>query len=329
MPLVKEKHQLVVESKIGELMEDLGRGMKVHMRATPEDCSWCEYSSEYGRSLNKPAAGKDWSTHSNYTNVSTTRLCPNCLGKGTIQDDEVITVSDVIVSELKGLQLINGRPALMPTGRIKITGKLKDIDSNKVIQFADNEYATISNASQSGLDITTGDMMLECWIKIDTLAGDRIILQKYDGSAGYKLYINGDDVNVLVSDGTDSVTTTSNLASEALTDSEWHHIAVTIDKDSIATIYVDGVEVDNYSSQASLAAVDSLTNTSAFYIGGNSTTDSFVGYTDEVRVWDFGVDDLPSDIATIVLNHHRYAHLIHKTADQSDIKGWWIMEEIT
>lgn len=329
MPLVKEKHQQVVESKIGELIEDLGKGMKVHLRATPEDCTWCEFSEEYGRSINKPASGVDWTTHPNYETLSTTRLCPNCLGRGTIQDNEVITVSDVIVSEIKGIQIINGRPALMPVGKVKITGKLSDIDSNKVCQFADNEYAAITNTSQTGLDITTGDMMIECWIKVDSSSGDRIITQKYDGTTGYKLYLNGENINILVSDGTDSITTTSNLASGTLVDNDWHHIAVTIDKSGTAKIYIDGAEISAYSSQTALTDVDSITNSADFYIAGNGTADNLIGYLDEIRIWSYGDDGLPSDIATIILNHHRYAHLIHKTADQSFLKGWWIMEELS
>jgi hypothetical protein len=323
---VKQKHQNIVEEKIGELISDLGRGMKVHMRAAIEDCTWCEYSPEYGRSLNKPAAGKDWSTHPNWRNSN--RLCPNCLGKGSVQNNEVITVEEVIVSEVKGIQMVNGRPALIPVGRIKITGNLSDIDANRIITFENDEYSTITHASQTGLNITTGDILLEAWIKIDTLSGDRIILQKYDGTTGYKFFVNGENLNVTVGDGSDVVTTTTNLSAGTITDNDWHYVGATIDKSDKVKIYVDDTEATAYSAQGVITAVGDISNSSDFFIGGNNSTDSLVGSIDEIRVWDFGVSGLPSDITTIVYNHFRYAHAVYKTADQSKIKGWWIMEEL-
>lgn len=330
MTLIKQKHQQVVEEKVGELIVDLGKAMKVHLRSELVDCPWCIFSHELQKSTGKPQPGKDWSTHPNYPKMGTNLICPNCLGKGRIDENEIILVENVIVSEIKGMTLVNGKPAIMPTGSIKVTGNIADVDSNKVVTYANNEYATIAHANQSGLDITTGDVVLEAWVKVDSgVVGDRIIMQKFSSNAGYKFLVNGENLSVIVGDGTDTSTTTTNLDAGTLVDNDWHHVVAVIDKSSSATIYIDGSAITAYSSQEVLTDVDSLANSGAFYIAGETTTNSLIGSLDELRVWDFDTNGLPADITTIINQHYRYAHTIYKTADEDYLKGWWVMEELT
>lgn len=319
MPLVKQKHQDIVEDKVAELISDLGRPMKVHLRTDPVDCTWCEFSHEFGRSLNKPATGKDWSTHPNYK--GSTRLCPNCLGNGTVETDEVITVTNVITSEIKGLTLINGRPALVPSGRIKITGNLIDIDANRVVVFTDDsDYAYITDADQSGLDVGTDSFMVEFYAKAGT--SDGAIIKKVS-TAGWTATLTGTTISMVITDGTDSSTTSTALPTQNPED--WVHIAILVNKTTdLVTIYVDGTAISTYTSRDSLTDVDSLDNAGQFQISGNTTVG---GSVDEVRLWNYG-SSIPSDIETIILNHYKYAHTLYKTTDTTQLKGWWIMEEI-
>ena len=83
-----------------ELRIDLGRKVIVHEIATKTDCVWCKFSTHHGRSFAQPAEGKVWSTHPNYS--GTDRLCPNCLGRGTIETDNITSIDKVIIDEIQG-----------------------------------------------------------------------------------------------------------------------------------------------------------------------------------------------------------------------------------
>jgi len=326
MALVKTKHQTIVASKINELITDLGAPMYVHMRAAKTDCTWCEYSNEVKASTGQPSAGKDWTTHANYQ--GTLRLCPNCLGKGTIQGNDIVTVAKVIESDGKGLTLVNGRPALMPDGSKKITGDLSTIDSNKIITFADDESATIANAAQSGLNVLTDDFMVEAWVKVSTLAGDRLIIRK--GTADrFVFQLDGENIQMIISDGSTTASTVTSLDAGTITDDAWHHIVACIDRSGVTTIYVDGVAITSYSTQDdNSTVVGSITNSASFFMGGNGTLTSIVGDLDEVRVWRFGVGGLPSDITTAIKFHFDNAHSLYKTLrNTSFLKGRWTMQE--
>ena len=117
-----------------ELRIDLGRQVIIHQSATKTDCVWCKFSAHHGRSFAQPAEGKVWSTHPNYS--GTDRLCPNCLGKGTIETDNIVTIPKVIVDDVKELELVEGVIGKIDRGKKRLTGQLSDI--NGVNNFNDN-----------------------------------------------------------------------------------------------------------------------------------------------------------------------------------------------
>lgn len=74
------------------------------------------------------------------------------------------------------------------------------------------------------------------------------------------------------------------IGKKIITDSQWHHVALVVDRDSMtATIYVDGA-VDK--TAKSIAVQSDLSNTNAIFIGlDRNSTSHFVGDLDDVRIY--------------------------------------------
>ena len=78
-------------------------------------------------------------------------------------------------------------------------------------------------------------------------------------------------------------------SSKTITDTIWHHIAVTFDEsDSTGCkIYIDGADYTT-GNTGTLANVDSLANTNVLAIGAETDVgDPFDGQLDEVRVYNY------------------------------------------
>lgn len=126
MTLIKDRHNELFQSKVDELRQDVGRDIIIHLRSTPIDCPWCKYDQVTGKSSGIPEDGKDWTTHFNY-NGSLIR-CPNCLGKGTINENTEITIEDVIIDDKSGMSYnTKGKLGILPEGTKSLIGKLSDV----------------------------------------------------------------------------------------------------------------------------------------------------------------------------------------------------------
>jgi len=76
------------------------------------------------------------------------------------------------------------------------------MDNTKSLNLvaASSQFMSIADASQTGLEISTGDFTIVGWVKFDTVAaGYQTITCKYDNSNGkreYFLFMNNDESTI-------------------------------------------------------------------------------------------------------------------------------------
>lgn len=152
-------------------------------------------------------------------------------------------------------------------------------------------------------DDGSADFMIECWVRVQAAdATKQEILSKKalidDISAGFSVYrTTGNLLSFRIGSGAASVVV-SNAATTL--QNVWKLFAVAIDRNGNATPYLNGV-ADG--TPASVAAIATGTNALNLYLGRDGTN---FGQVDvgAVRHYIFGAGNLPSDIATIALNHY-------------------------
>ena len=186
-----------------------------------------------------------------------------------------------------------------------------------------NGYASITDGSQTGLDIGTSDFMVEAWVKFTNAAtAQRIVAKMNTGLAGYDVFFTATNARLgaTIRDGGGVVISTDDGAS--LNDGNWHHIAVVFDRSGNMTRYVDG---SVYGTADDISARNlSLDHGLDFRIGCSSAgTQYYTGSVDEVRVWDYGVGGLPADIATAIAEHAACPYRISERLSAGDLQGRW------
>jgi len=194
------------------------------------------------------------------------------------------------------------------------------------LERSSNQYAEITDASQTGLDIT-GDFTFEFWIKLEqlpTTAGAIMtLLSKWDNAdtpnKAYSLWLHSDDTLISrYEDGTPGETQTKSDSAFVVAGDvgNWVHIAVTADV-SAATIvmYKNGSVISSTNADSRST---SITNGNAeFRIGSRNDAgaalDTLDGLIDEVRVW----NDIrtPTEIAD-----NKDKELI---GTEANLQGYW------
>lgn len=172
------------------------------------------------------------------------------------------------------------------------------------LERSSSQYATISDASQTGLDIS-GDFTIEAWIELESLPsgagpGYYTICGKYDTGSDKRSYLFafensiGDYLNIFYSqDGTQAGMThiRGSVQFTSADINRWVHVAVTVDVSAkTATFYKDGVA--NTSNTLVLSGATSVYNSNvnfdvgAFRVGGSIySTSYFDGNIKNLRVF--------------------------------------------
>lgn len=152
-----------------------------------------------------------------------------------------------------------------------------------------NGYASV--ASGPSLNVGTGDFSLSFWMKANnafTAFPTPSIISKLATYLGYNIHMdNQGRIIVYINDTNDTAYYTARTVS-GYNDNQWHHVAVSVDRDAAFTIYIDGTSVSfTVVSSAMLSDVQgSLDNSGAFRIGcASDTTDLFCGMIDEVMLF--------------------------------------------
>ena len=170
------------------------------------------------------------------------------------------------------------------------------------LELSSSQYAYITDAAQSGLDLT-GDCSFEAWIKLEQLpsvAGKPMMIVTKDNNTtqrSYDFFIhsasapNGypDKLSVSFSsdNGTHWTSVYANYSFGAGDIGKWIHVAAVIDVSvPSVTFYIDGEVVDGY--VAGTDATSIYNSTTDFAVGCQKSTtpaNYLNGKIDEVRVW--------------------------------------------
>jgi len=177
------------------------------------------------------------------------------------------------------------------------------------LEASSSQYASITDASQSGLDIT-GDMTIECWIKPESSPSSAILVSKY-GVSSYSFKLWQTSTSIALTLTSDGAGVNSSFISHSITVGVWQHIAVTYKASSgLVTLYINSTSTGTATNTKT-----SIFNSSAdFEIGSNrSGNNTYDGLIDEVRIWD--------DVRTATEIADNYQTEL--VGDEANLQGYW------
>ena len=134
------------------------------------------------------------------------------------------------------------------------------------------------------LDMGTSDRSISLWVKTTSTTSPSVILSKgYSYSNNlHSIYLYNGKIECLMDiSGTDRIV---NTGSTTVNDGNWHHIALTIQRDDLMKLYLDGVLKSSVDISDDVA-VDAQ-NAYGFYLGRAHYGQYFAGSIDEVKMFD-------------------------------------------
>ena len=173
--------------------------------------------------------------------------------------------------------------------------------------FDGNDYLTMGNTN----DQTTNDFTISAWIKRSDITSNHVIMSK--GGAAEPSYVFVImDTDVLRFIIRDSVGQTIVNSTSTITDTNWHYVVVTVDRDANATFFIDGVQKESGSIST---RTGSLSNADDFEIGRDRAQTTFAnGLLDEVRMYSY-----LRTPAQIAWDYNRGAPLAHYKFDECSL----------
>jgi hypothetical protein len=177
---------------------------------------------------------------------------------------------------------------------IEVTPVLAYNTNSIILDKNNSQYLKITDASQTGLDIT-GDFTIEAWIKLNSRGFDGTIAGKTKWVSfwsGYRLAIDGSSkLDCFFGDSSEVLSyATMNEAFNNGDLGNWIYVAVSVDVSEGAngiTFYKNGVAKAKTTGSNNATSVNDTTG--AFLIGAsesdNPAQDFFDGKIDDVRVW--------------------------------------------
>jgi len=149
--------------------------------------------------------------------------------------------------------------------------------------------SSVVSVSDDPFDMGQSDFTLSAWIKCDSSAKGKRIVDKLQwlGTAysGYELFVNSTgQLGAIVGDGTVHWNYYSSNGKD-LTDNAWHHVALVVNRNQNITLklYVDGL----WERSATIQGSADISNNQTLTIGRQSAGASlfFAGYIEEVGIW--------------------------------------------
>jgi Ca2+-binding RTX toxin-like protein len=148
----------------------------------------------------------------------------------------------------------------------------------------------IKVGDNDALDFGTGDLSISTWIKTTSTGLDVLVDKRIEASGpvqGYVFAIQNGNLGFQLGDG-QGFSNYGYGSSTFVADGEWHHVAVTVDRDLTdgGKFYIDGVQVATFNPTTRQGSLD---NSIALTIGKRSDSSNpghFTGSLDEVRLFD-------------------------------------------
>jgi hypothetical protein len=153
-------------------------------------------------------------------------------------------------------------------------------------------------------DDGSADFIIELWVRVQAANGTAVIFAgkknlSSDNSAGFVLMRNTSNQLVFkISNGSTSVSVTSVAT---ILQNVWTHIAVAVDRNGNATVYINGVASG---TPQSVSALSSGTNAVGYYVGRTESGEYSQIDFSAMRHHLCGAGNLQSDIAVILLRHY-------------------------
>ncbi|MEO8581626.1 MAG: LamG domain-containing protein [Patescibacteria group bacterium] len=144
-----------------------------------------------------------------------------------------------------------------------------------------DDYVQVSDSTNLRFNPSTQDFSIFAWVKRTTTGTEYIISKEDADNDGWRMMFNSSNLVLCSEDNTD-VTSTS-----AITDTNWHHIGCTIDRDGNGQVYIDG----QANGTATAMGTDAMATTSNIRIGTRSytSTNYFAGLVDDVRLYPYAL----------------------------------------
>ncbi len=176
------------------------------------------------------------------------------------------------------------------------------------LESSSSQYASISDASQTGLDLT-GDFTVEAWIRPESFSDSQYIVGKYTTSGNqrsYLVYRNlGSGTLNLVTSG-DGSTINDLGVSFNFINGIWYHIAIT-HSSGTATFYVNGRSIGTQTGYS-----NPYNSSADFTIGQANGGNYFDGLIKDVRVF----SDVRSQSEIV-------ADAFSETVSDANLQGEW------
>lgn len=149
--------------------------------------------------------------------------------------------------------------------------------------FLSGDGTYIELADNTNLDMDTNDFSVEiAFTPANVTDTGKRLISKTDGTTGFEIVINEDDLQVAILDNANNVTLTD-LATAIFSAGKRSHVEVTFDRDGNIRAYHGGKPVG---TPVSCTAIATIANASVLRIGTETggTTNEFTGEVNKVRI---------------------------------------------
>lgn len=179
-----------------------------------------------------------------------------------------------------GITDATGKNVLETANQTRLSTADKKYGTGSILFDGTDDYVVMPYSEN--YTFATGPFTIECWVKFNTLSGNRLIFDTYTSAAtggGYQLYWRGTGTSIaFYANG--GVQAQSSFTGHAT--GTWYHVAVTRNTAGTLQIFIDGV---SYASVSYATAIDIAASARpAIGIQFTTLTNDLDGYIDDLRV---------------------------------------------
>lgn len=173
----------------------------------------------------------------------------------------------------------------MAQQEISKTTNEKNFDESLVFNGTD-QFVNIPNNSNYNFGAFQ-DFTIECMVKVNNIDGDASIIGNKDWASGANkgfvfsyVFPDGPEWKVNIGDGTNRV----DINGPSINDGNWHHLAVSFDRDGMMSLYHNGAFVEA-SDMSAIGDINTNLPISIGQDGRQSYSSWFDGNIAEVKIW--------------------------------------------